>query len=371
MKRDKSIDLIKGFGIFCMVAGHCGAPFEKFIYLFHMAVFFIASGYCYKKSNSDKFGSVFKYIVNKLKSLWLVYVLWNTLFSLLHNFFIKINVYTDNPLIYEYVSGERIALTEYWSFKDVLVNIIKTLFMQGGTQLGGAFWFFQALLGISVGYCLVDFLIKKLFSEKLNMLIQAIVAVVFLVLGYVCSLKGITAYGVARILSCYSLFFVGHLIRNMGIYDKARSVVSHIITLAVCFGILVLLNSIGRISLGNNTYVNPIFMLVASLMGWQMLHELAFFIRKVKIFENIVACMGQNTLAIVLLHFLCFKAVSYIGVACKGMPLCTVAAFPFLFEGPLWCIAYLLVGLIIPICLSILWKNIKHRIKKQKPVTQS
>lgn len=48
-KRDSCIDIIKGLGISFMVAGHCGSPITKFITLFHMAIFFVASGYCYKE----------------------------------------------------------------------------------------------------------------------------------------------------------------------------------------------------------------------------------------------------------------------------------------------------------------------------------
>lgn len=45
VERYKVIDVIKGYGICLMVCGHSGAPFTNWIYLFHMALFFIASGY--------------------------------------------------------------------------------------------------------------------------------------------------------------------------------------------------------------------------------------------------------------------------------------------------------------------------------------
>lgn len=51
--RNINIDIIKGIGIILMVGGHCGMPFTHFIYLFHMAIFFMASGYCFNASNSE------------------------------------------------------------------------------------------------------------------------------------------------------------------------------------------------------------------------------------------------------------------------------------------------------------------------------
>ena len=40
-KRVDELDILKAIAIICMVAGHAGAPFTHFIYLFHMAVFFM------------------------------------------------------------------------------------------------------------------------------------------------------------------------------------------------------------------------------------------------------------------------------------------------------------------------------------------
>ena len=35
-KRNASVDIIKGLGIFCMVFGHSGFPYIHFVYLFHI-----------------------------------------------------------------------------------------------------------------------------------------------------------------------------------------------------------------------------------------------------------------------------------------------------------------------------------------------
>ena len=42
--RNTDIDIIKGTSIILMVWGHASGSFKHWIYLFHMAVFFIASG---------------------------------------------------------------------------------------------------------------------------------------------------------------------------------------------------------------------------------------------------------------------------------------------------------------------------------------
>lgn len=52
-KRNPLIDYMKAIGIILMVMGHSGSPITLWIYLFHMSLFFIISGYCIKEYYSD------------------------------------------------------------------------------------------------------------------------------------------------------------------------------------------------------------------------------------------------------------------------------------------------------------------------------
>ena len=67
-KRETSIDILKGIAIILMVIGHSGVSegLERFVYLFHMSVFVIASGYCYNEVYS-KGGSICNYAKNKIR----------------------------------------------------------------------------------------------------------------------------------------------------------------------------------------------------------------------------------------------------------------------------------------------------------------
>ena len=65
--RNINIDIIKGIGIILMVGGHCGMPFTHFIYLFHMAIFFMASGYCFNASNSETMQDVLSLLSGNLR----------------------------------------------------------------------------------------------------------------------------------------------------------------------------------------------------------------------------------------------------------------------------------------------------------------
>ena len=67
VERYKVIDVIKGYGICLMVCGHSGAPFTDWIYLFHMALFFIASGYLWNERNAVTKKNVVQYVKYSLQ----------------------------------------------------------------------------------------------------------------------------------------------------------------------------------------------------------------------------------------------------------------------------------------------------------------
>lgn len=53
--RNIAIDIVKAIGILMMIIGHCGQipymPYRHFIFTFHMPLFFIISGFFYKKKD--------------------------------------------------------------------------------------------------------------------------------------------------------------------------------------------------------------------------------------------------------------------------------------------------------------------------------
>lgn len=56
MKRDESVDLLRGIGILLMIMGHVGfgGPFSNWIHAFHMPLFFIITGYFLKPCANKK-----------------------------------------------------------------------------------------------------------------------------------------------------------------------------------------------------------------------------------------------------------------------------------------------------------------------------
>lgn len=64
--RDKTADIAKGIGIILMIVGHCSFCFVeypwviRFIYSFHMPLFFIITGLFIKEDSSFQFRKEFR-----------------------------------------------------------------------------------------------------------------------------------------------------------------------------------------------------------------------------------------------------------------------------------------------------------------------
>ena len=82
---NSQVSIAKAIGIILVVVGHAGCPdaLNKFIYSFHMPLFFILSGYFFKEINSGEM--LWKYVLKKIKKLWLPYVFYCIPFIALHN----------------------------------------------------------------------------------------------------------------------------------------------------------------------------------------------------------------------------------------------------------------------------------------------
>ena len=119
-------------------------------------------------------------------------------------------------------------------------------------------------------------------------------------------------------LSYYCLFYLGAVVREL--QKTVRTEKYHYWKMVVAFLILVLCNQIGSIALDENRYENPVFLLVVSICGWVLLYEVAQELKKKKLLADAIVCCGQNSMAIVVLHFLCFKIISLVGVVVYNQP---------------------------------------------------
>jgi len=365
--RIEEIDIIKALGILCVAAGHAAAPFARFLYLFHMAVFFIASGFCFKSRSASSLRNLLLTIVKKLRQIWLPFFIWNSIFALLNNFFIRINVYTAQAALEEYVQGKYIHPHKFMTAAAIWKVIKRGFFFREGTQIGGAFWFLRTLFMVQILYYVVEFLLQKTVKAHTD-LAQAAVSAILLGVGYYCSLQRLYVNGFGKTASFYCLFYLGHVLAGHK-SRLARLSWKHFLPAGgISFLCLVFLWTKGAISFAQLRYVNPGFMLISSLCGWVMLYSAAYFLRQVVSVKQLLLEIGKRTISVVLFHFLAFKLVAAVVVLYYGLPAFCIAAFPTLYgEKGLWWLAYTVAGTGVPIAADIFYHRLLDRWKALLP----
>lgn len=359
-----------------MVIRHARAPYSDFALLFHMAIFFIASGYLYREERIVDINALGKYIRRKVKGLYIPYLLYNVVFVLCNNLFLCINVYTDNAEIltaFGIESGTQV-LGRMYSLSDTLFMITKTCVFLGFTEMGGAFWFFQTLFIVSVGYALIDYIICFINGQYVKLTlnrnyVQAIIAMGLLGVGYLWYCFDIPVSSIGRACTVYCLLYIGNMIKQFGVMEKIfcfREKIKQLplfrvaVIILMSFIILLVSYPYGTIGLSANKIENPVFFLVVSISGWIMLYGIALLLQKLSFVGNKeIAYISIHSVPIIALHFLCFKIINFVAVIITGKEKYMIAAFPVLMHNGAWWIAYIAVGIGIPLLLD--WTVRKFR----------
>lgn len=343
--RNIKIDIVKGIGIILMVMGHACCPFSSFFFLFHMAIFFIASGYLYNGFPCESINDAKSFLFKKIKSLYFPYVLWNTIFILCHNFFINLNFYDKGFL----------------SIKEIFIKIVKGLLLGSGTEMGGALWFVAVLFTITITFYIIDYIISRIKKSTIfRNIVQGIISILALILGFIYQKKSSELFSSSILticLSCYFLFYMGILFKIV-IKGKNINTLYSLLIVFISSIALFVLSKLGYVALNGNSYTDPIFLIVCSLLGWAWIYSLSTLISKIKYLNNCISYLGQNTMPIVILHFMCFKIITLLGIIINNDDITKLSSFPTLYQHSLWWLLYTFIGISIPILLS----NFFHRL---------
>lgn len=357
VERYKVIDVIKGYGICLMVCGHSGAPFTDWIYLFHMALFFIASGYLWNERNAVTKKNVVQYVKRKAKSLWLPFVLINLFFTVTQNFFLKIGIYSTD-------AGASVLpvtpLDTSAAIKKVLGNII----FSGGSQLAGATWFLRSLFCITIVNAVITYLLKNIISKKTYVFIAMVVAAIGMQLvnnnvGSISLL--VEKIGLQSFFAGYFAYLIGMILKKT---TYMQFVEQHTLS---CFllsgGGLLLLNFIGKIQLNVGHVENVAFFALSSLLGWILVYIVSI---NSKWIASCVEYIGKHSVWILGLHFLSFKIVTMVYLKIVPESKATLAAYPVVYENNILWIAYTLAGIIAPLLVGYIWHKLFSFLKSME-----
>ncbi len=365
MKRDYRIDIVKGIGIFLVVLAHAGCPISKYINLFHMALFFIAAGYCYNVSYSKDLSSLFNLVKKRMKSLYIPYVLYMTVFVIFHNLFFTLFIYTNNPNFSNGVLGNTYGVLQKYTVIEELKNLVKTWLFSSSEQLGGAAWFVKVLFVITILWAILLFIFKNQhFKNKL--LIISLVSCLMLVFGYFLNVKNITLkFGLSSVCTCFFMFSVGCLFR---IYYKKisnflyGSLYKSILCIIGNIFILFWVGHYEHVAIAVNKYNNPLLLIIVSISGWFLIWSIAELLNNFTWNQKIVY-IGQHTLPILFLQFLAFKLVTLIQIQIFHLDSYHLASFPTYRTDSGWWILYTFAGITVPLLTEYIFRMFIHILK--------
>lgn len=156
-----AVNYAKGLAIVLMVLLHSCRRIESsyvghLVCLFHMPLFFVMAGYCFKEKYLDDFRT---FALKRVKGLWIPYVKYGILFLALHNVLFSIHVYDG---VYGSYTGQTSVL---YGLRDFALQLQRILRMVGTEQLLGGYWFLPTLLyGSVIAFVTIRYVGNKIFG---------------------------------------------------------------------------------------------------------------------------------------------------------------------------------------------------------------
>lgn len=345
-KRNATIDIAKGLGIVFVVYGHIllSGSLHNIICLFHMPLFFFISGYVI----SDKHNFDLKnYTISRVKRLYVPYVLIMAFLLIFHNGLLKIHFYDANELWYG-----------HYELVDIIKGLVNIIFMRRLDNLAGPCWFIQTLFLIQITYIILIFFIRKLDKKKQTAIIGA-TALLFFMIGIGLSIWGIKLpYKLDTACFAFAIMLSGKIIRDTN--DKIYENPYIFIISCVIFALVAFCGT--NTEMSTHTYSNVFMSLLGMYSGIVVILNLSKYIGKIKAFRKFFTLLGKRTLSILMFHLLCFKIVILLQILVLNESMYKLSYTPVFKNGIIWNLLYLVVGIMIPLAISILWEAVKRRV---------
>lgn len=328
-----------------MVLGHseCSIPFvSDLIYMFHMPLFFFASGFCFKGKylNTPK-----DYTLAKVKNIYIPYVKWSIIFLLCHNLFFALHIYSEQHTLSHPYNIRQII----WSVFVILTK------MQGHEQLLGGYWFMRSLFVAS----LLSYLYMYLCRGKLLVGVLAMLLMSFLLNVFDFTIPVLNLSSSDFLISSFVL--TGTLFSEKKI--KTFSVWGIVLSFAITFlGIFV-----WKADILYPEYPKAlVYYVTAILATWSLYSFFEMFKDRQSLVFSVIKYIGNNTLTVLTWHFLMFKAISLIIIIIYGLSIDRLSEYPVIYElaHEGWWFVYFLFAIISTALLAYPNRYIKNKLLK-------
>lgn len=293
MKRIEWIDIARGIAIIFVIIGHSlgnyfSSYFANLIYVFHMPIFFILSGYLYKPKNKKRFlkSSLFNLIIPYIGTVILAFLLF-TIYKL-----------CNNPII----APSRVS-----SYKQLSISALYGIgastdlpFIGKSIIPIGAIWF---LLAFFIGTQLFNIIMSFSFKKDDLVIKEAIVACCAF-LGMYIQTYIYLPWSINAALLAQVFFFAGFILNKFDLLsfkNKIVIIVSSIIWLMTA--------TMGLFGLDNLQFPNMYLAIVGGIASsivvikFSMYLENELFSQRSKI-KNALCFLGAESLCMFCFHLI-------------------------------------------------------------------
>ena len=344
--RNDTISIAKAIGIILMLVGHAGCPqaLNSFIYQFHMPLFFFFSGYCFKDKYLNDFRS---FAVKRVKGIYVPFVKYALLFLLLHNDFFDLNVYNG---VYGYNGG----VSCMYCWEDIVNRVIKIITsMSYEEQLLGGFWFLRVLFCTSFMGYVFFWILRNCKMQILGAILLFAISILFTFVDTISILtETISLSFLATIF-----FIVGKKCRSMELPKQGWFSL-------VCLCATFVFSRINPVEMTTREPMAITLYILGALFGILLTKNVSDYVQRVSWLSKPLIYIGENTLSILIWHFLSFKLVSLMIIKVNGLPIEMLAYFPVIpeYSSKGWWVIYAIVGLVVSLCMATLLNSLGTRI---------
>lgn len=322
--RDIILDIAKGVSMILIVVGHSCCPnvLNRFIYWFHVPLFFFVSGWFLK----DRYvASPKRLFISRFKGIYLPMIKWTTVFILLHNIF----------AFFHFNSSEI-------TFSEMGEEFFKTITLRSsGESLVGTYWFLISLIfctfyselwlrtlrrfgrisSLWIGFGILLAMSLALLSDSL--------------LSFIPVLWGKVSFQATAFF--LTGFAMGKLYREGAYCLRYYQILLFLIPAVLAF-------LIPGHEMMSNTGVQSLYYYLVALCGILATLSLSKYLSETRA-ASLLSYIGARTFYILTFQFLCLKCVFAIYVRMNGMDLDAIANLEYRhFDDSLLWIPATIVG---------------------------
>ena len=383
MKRDTTISIAKGLAIILMVIAHAEAPswLCKFIFEFHMPLFFITAGFFFSTKYLHDEAT---FVKKRIKGLYVPFVKWAVFFLIIHNWMFDIGI------LNEVYGNEQGGVLHPWSAHQIQQNLWNIFTAMAGYDafLCGAFWFFRGLFVASILYLIiykvVDLGISRISRipriARIPNLSASTPYLICLIMLLLCGWKtweglkviNLVQGGYRDMMGCF-FFGIGFIFRQYA--DGYRQITSRhsiAITITILFGVIVWLFSKYLTANMNwrSTFQQFLSLPVPAILGFLMTYNISRWIDSFKSCgKRFLVYTGDHTLNIFIFHIISYKVVSLLKIWYYGLDPrqigCHMVIHDYSQQDLFW-ILYTFAGVGIPLLGTWLSELVKARIREYR-----